>query len=109
MDCNKQFKTIARGTTPTITVTFSTIDVSTIVAAYLTFKQGGQSIFEMPLSDATVGEGMISWMVPQEDTLLLAENKFVDVIVDWKTSDGVRGQSKPASYKVTPAGVDEVI
>lgn len=109
MDCNKQFKTIARGTTPTITVTFSTIDVSTIVAAYLTFKQRGQNVFSISLEGATVGEGSISWQVPQECTLLLAENVFVDVMVDWKTIDGVRGQSKPASYKVTPAGVDEVI
>ena len=109
MDCKPMPKTIARGTTPTIRVAFSTVQTSDIIAAYLTFKQGGLKIFDMDLASATVEEGAISWVVSQQNTLKLAENKFVDVYVDWKTSDGVRGQSKTASYKVTPAGKDEVI
>ena len=49
---------IARGTTPTIRYTFSLVDVSAIVVAYLTIKQGSL-VIEKDLTSATIGDGYL--------------------------------------------------
>lgn len=106
---------IIRGTTPTITVTFPTVDVSTITAAFLTIKSGRpphidkEAVVTKPLADATVGDNTISWTLTQTDTLALTAEEYVTVLCDWKVTDGTRGRSQAAVFSVSEAGVNEVI
>ena len=51
---------IIRGTTPTIKITFQTIDTSTIIAAYLCIKRGNAMILEKTLSEASVQQGYLN-------------------------------------------------
>lgn len=68
---------IIRGTTPTITFTFTDIDVNELDVCYLTIKTSTpallpetQSILiEKTLAEAEVGENSLSWHLTQEETL----------------------------------------
>ena len=109
MECIPMNKKIARGTTPTIKFKFRSIDTSDIEVAYLVFKQSNRQIFNIDISGAEIEEGYISWVVPQEKSLMLSEGKFVDIYCDWRTINGLRGQSKLYRCEVVPSGIDEVI
>ena len=81
------------GTTPTITYKFKIVDVSEITVAILTIKERGVNIIELNLSDATVGEGSLSWTLTQEETLLIGA-RTATMMLNWKTEDGTRGASE---------------
>lgn len=89
---------IARGTTPTIEYTFTIVDTSNITKAYLTIKQGRTTI-EKDLSEATIGEGSLSWTLTQEETLALSTKAFADIQCRYKTSDGTAYVTKITSEK----------
>lgn len=78
---------ITRGTTPTIRYTFSIINVTDIVTAYLTMEQG-ELVIEKTLPEATIGEDYLEWGLTQEETLALSEEKNVSVQLRYKTNDG---------------------
>lgn len=99
---------IIRGTTPTITYTFKSIDVNDITVAYLTIKQGNEILVEKTLADATVDENTLSWELSQEDTLRLNVGS-AEPMVNWKLISGLRGASKKASLGIINNHKDEVI
>lgn len=98
---------IIRGTTPTITYTFSVVDVSTITSAYLTFVEDGETVLEKELTDAVVGEDTLSWTLTQAETLTFSDR--VTLQCNWLTNSAVRGASKKTTISVTDNVKEEVI
>ena len=96
-------------TTPTIEITFPTVNTSTIAEAYLVIKYGGTAILSKALSAATVAEHKVSWTLSQTDTKSLPLDKTVRIFCDWKLTDGTRGRSNFAEYHVVETGKEEVI
>lgn len=101
---------IIRGTTPTITFSFSSVRPSDISAAYLTISgiYNTDSV-SRDLDSATVSSDSLSWTLTQEETLRLTAGGPVQVLCDWKLSDGTRGRSKAATLKIGDTGKNEVI
>ena len=102
---------IIRGTTPTITFTFDTVDTSNITEAYITIKSVNDldtAIVQNSLATATVASGSISWDLSQTDPFKLTAGDTVNVYCDWKEGT-VRGRSQVATCRVFETGVDEVI
>ena len=97
---------IIRGTTPTITYTFSVVNVADITTAYLTIKHSA-GMLTKTLSDATVEENSLVWTLSQEDTLSM--NKIVSIMINFKLADGTRGASDEDSIKMIRNHVNEVI
>ena len=91
---------IVRGTTPTIQFTFKTVNVSQIAVAYLTIEQHGDLIVEKDLSEATVGNGYLEWILEQEDTLPIAYNVKLQIQCRYKLNDGTVYASR--IYEVSP-------
>ena len=100
---------IVQYTTPTIEITFPTIDTATISEAYLVFKYGGTAVLSKALSSATVAQHKLSWILSQTDTKGLPLGKTVRIYCDWKLSDGTRGRSNFAEYQIVETGKEEVI
>ena len=100
---------LIRGTTPTIKVTFSTVDVANITVAYLIIKQSAVDRVVKELSLATVDENSLSWLLTQTDTLGLTYGVNCEIYCDWKLTDGTRGRSKIPVLAVTNSGKNEVI
>lgn len=100
---------IIRGTTPTITFTFSEIAVADISTAYLTIRQGCGTVIEKDLSTASVGEDSLTWTLSQTETLLLRSKTPGEVVCDWKLADGTRGRSKVLQFTAGEPGKNEVI
>ena len=99
---------IIRGTTPTIRYTFSSVQVSSIVAAYLTLKQGSTKI-EYDLSTATVNTQCkyLSWELTQNDTLKLNPNTNVEIQIRYRLNDDTAGASAVTvveAYKILKDG-----
>lgn len=101
-------ETILRGTTPLVRWEFKTIDVSRIVTAILVIKQG-DPIVTKELSDGNVGNNYIEWILSQEDTLALSDDKPCKVYLDWLLADGTRGAGVTKLYNVGNPAVNEVI
>ena len=87
---------IIRGTTPTFKKTFDSVDVSKIVAAYLTVR--GKTSIEKGLSDAVIGEDYIAWTMTQADSLSFGD--VISVMVNWKLDDGTRGATEETTYMI---------
>lgn len=100
---------IIRGTTPTITFTFSEVLVSDINKAILTVWQLNRTVIERDLLTASVGENSISWKLTQEETLLLNSSTRATIICDWILNDGTRGRSNIQNEAVEKTGKNEVI
>ena len=100
---------IIKGTTPTIVYTFSTVRVSDISVAYLTIKQDGTTKLERDLTTATVGENSLSWTLTQAETLALAVDDTINLMLNWKLADGTRGASRKGSFNIGDNYKDEVI
>lgn len=98
---------IIRGTTPTITFTFDTVEVSNITTAVLTVKKNNSVLVELNKSTATVDEGTLSWKLSQENTLAV-EGK-AEIMLNWVTADGVRGASKTLAVDFKPNHKNQVI
>lgn len=97
---------IIRGTTPTLIFTFSEIEPSDISVCYMLIKQKGQTIIEKQLSDGVVDENGLSFTLTQTDTLALSTTIPAQVLLDWKTAEGVRGRSNIYDCAVKVAGKD---
>ena len=98
---------IIRGTTPTITYTFNTVDVSKITDAFMTIKRNGTVTIEKDLDDATVGEKDLSWTLTQSETLSVSGDACI--MLNWKTNDGTRGASAETVVRFIPNHIEEVI
>ena len=92
-------KSIPRGTTPTIRHTFKRVDVTDVVVAYMTLKQGALTI-EKTLSDATVvhseTDNYIEWKLTQAETLSIIDKINIEEQCRWKLADGTAGESPVA-------------
>lgn len=98
---------IVRGTTPTIEVKFSTIDTSTITAAVLTISANNSIVLQKDLQDAIVSAGSLSWILTQAETLLISGK--TQVMLNWLTSEGVRGVSESKMVWFSQNPVNEVM
>lgn len=102
MGCNKA-GLIIRGTTPTIVITYKTIDVSDIIEAYLTIKQEATNIeINKTLTDATIltDQNALGFMLTQEDTLSFEEKSMLKLQCRYLLQDGSAGAS--AKFDVSP-------
>lgn len=100
---------IIKGTTPTITFTFSEILTSDIAKAILTVSQYGKNIIERNLDSAIINETTLSWRLQQEETLKLKIGADSEILCDWLLNDGTRGRSLIRKETVERTGVNEVI
>ena len=100
---------IIRYTTPTIKFVFNTLDVGEIEDARLVVKQQKKAVINLDFTEATTGEGFISWLLPQEETAKLKEFENAEIYCDWKTSSGTRGRSKMTACTVEPTGYEDVM
>lgn len=100
---------IVRYTTPTIQITFKTIDPAMISEAFLVFKRAGTAVLTKDFTSATVEEHSISFTLSQADTGGFMVGSRVTVYCDWKLSDGTRGRSRAKEFSIADTGKDEVI
>ena len=100
---------IVKGTTPTVTIRFPTVDVNLIEAAYLVFRDNNNTIIEKPIADAEKADASLMWRLQQRETLRLNVGRTVTVYCDWRLQDGTRGRSKKAEFLVVETGKNEVI
>lgn len=106
---------LIRGTTPTLIYTFQGVDPGNLVYCYLVVKQGMRIVIEKSIDDAEAtadtqeSKGNIAFTLSQADTLQLTEGKTATVCLDWKLSNGTRGRSNIASFRVSSSGKNEVI
>lgn len=98
---------IVKGTTPTIEVKFSIVDPTTITAAILTISANSIIVLQKELTDATVGTNSLSWTLTQSETLQLAGRAIV--MLNWLTSEGVRGVSESKMVWFSQNPVNEVM
>ena len=101
--------TIIRGTTPTITFTFSDFNATDIVEAVFVIKQGGNTILQMDLSEADVDESTLTWYLTQENTFLLNSALGGIIVCDWLLDNGIRGRSEVFSFAVDNPAVEEIL
>ena len=102
---------IIRGTTPTITFKFDTVDPANITEAFITIKSVNDlstAIVQNSLATANVTADSISWELSQTDTFKLTAGDTVNVYCDWKEGT-TRGRSRVATCRVFETGKDEVI
>lgn len=97
---------IIRGTTPTITYTFSTVQLSDITDAILSIKDLTHTITKT-LADASQGEQSLSWTLTQADTLSLSGT--ATMMINYKLVDGTRGASGQSVVHVIENHIKEVI
>ena len=92
---------IIRGTTPTLKYTFNDVQVTNITTAYQTIKIDNEPThnIEKDLSTATVEAKAISWKLTQTETLSFGNN--INVMLNWKMSDGTRGASEKTNILVS--------
>jgi len=101
--------TIIRGTTPTITFTFSDFDTSEIDEAVFVIKQGGNIILQRDLTEAYIDETTLSWNLSQEDSFLLNSALGGVIMCDWLLVNGIRGRSEVYTFCVDNPAVEEVL
>ena len=80
--------TITRGTTPTIRYTFKVVDPADIAVAYLTIKQGGETLIEKTLADATADEHTLDFTLTQAETLELIRRPSAEMQLRYRLLDG---------------------
>lgn len=100
---------IIKGTTPTITFTFSEVLTEDIAKAILTITQYGRTAIRRDLSTAVVDVNTLSWKLQQDETLKLTTGTESEIICDWLLNDGTRGRSIIRKESVEHTGVNEVI
>lgn len=100
---------VIKGTTPTITFTFSNVKVADVDKAVLTIKSGGEIIIEHDIASATVDaeKNAILWTMTQQESLSLSG--CAEIMLNWVTEDGTRGASAPTHVHFTPNHKEVII
>ena len=112
MGCNKT-GLIVRGTTPTIVITYRTIDVSEIKEAYLTIEQPASNVVinkTLSAGDASVEENALRWSLSQEDTLQIQDKYPLKIQCRYLLNDDTAGSSpiyEMSPYSILKDGVIE--
>jgi hypothetical protein len=65
---------IIQGTTPTVSFTFTDIDVNELTVCYLTMTQDNL-VIEKTLEEAEIGENVLTWRLTQAETLSIDADK----------------------------------
>ncbi len=93
---------VVRGTTPTITMSFKTINVANITEAWLTLTQEAPATLNIQkvLADASVGTKTLSWTLTQTETLAIDIKFNIKIQCRYLMTDGTAGASP--IYEVTP-------
>lgn len=97
------------GTTPSVQFIFKNVDPADIAVAYLTVRVGDSVVIEKDITEASVQNNTLTWVLTQEETLRLNVGDTCRICCDWKTSSGVRGRSKMATMTVEESGKSCVI
>ena len=97
---------IVKGTTPTITYTFETVQLSDIHEAILSIK-GRAGTLAKDISTAEAGTKSLSWTLTQEETL--AMSNYVSMMLNFVLNDGTRGASAQSKILVESNHINEVI
>lgn len=101
---------IPRGTTPTNTfVSCTDLSDAVIVAAYFTYSQNDEVIFEKTLPDITIDKKRIFVKLTQQETLLLDDDEEVEIQAAIKFEDGSVIRSKVVRTDVGMILKDEAI
>ena len=80
---------LCRGTTPThsFTLPYELKDVE-VSALYITYRQGGRTVLEKTLSEASVQDGVITTDLNQKDTLAFQDAGTVQIQIRLRTAAG---------------------
>ena len=105
---------IIRGTTPTIIFEFSAMDGSDVTTGYMTIRKENDPVtttplLQLPRSSAVASDNQLKFTLTQEQTLAFPSGANIVVLLDWKTSGGVRGRSKRAVFFVEDPGYNEAM
>ena len=100
---------IAKGTTPTITLTFTeaTLDLTQAEHVYVSFRGVGTTV-EKKDTDLTIQAKSIGVYLTQEETLSLYEGD-VQIQANWTYGDGSRSASEIVKYRFTDNLIERVI
>lgn len=104
---------IISGTTPTIKYTFNVVNVSDITNAYLTIAKRVNSsipyakVIEKDLTSATIGSNYLQWTLTQTESLMLSGE--AQVMINWLTTEGVRGASDISKVRIIENQIKRVI
>ena len=84
---------IAKGCTckNTFSIPFAESEIKVI---FITYQQKGKTVIEKSLPDCTFSDGKVSVVLTQEDTLLLAENEYIEIQIRVRLHDGTLTKSK---------------
>ena len=99
---------VAKGTTPTFTLTFSeaTLDLTQAEHVFVTFR--GSKTVEKSDTDLTITEKSVEVYLTQQETLALSKGN-VQIQVNWTYSDGKRSASDIVNYSFSENLVERVI
>ena len=99
---------VARGVTPTFTLTFpQQIDLTLAQSVYVTFQSGNTKITKSG-EDLVVAATTIGVFLNQQETLAFSIGN-VDIQANWISQDGKRLASEISTIKMTRQLLDEVI
>lgn len=100
---------IARGTTPTFTLTFSDeeLDLTEASNVYVTFKKNSKSLTKTG-EDITVSAKQIEVYLDQKETLMFQTGE-VKVQANWVMADGQRACSTVTNVLLSEQLLDRVI
>lgn len=98
-----------RGTTPTVTITMpSEIDTTGASVAYMSFGQGEEEKFSVPIERLTLNGNIVSAFLSQEETLLLEEGFKTQIQLRW-VKEGVAYGTKIVKVNTDPIIKEGVI
>ena len=95
---------IIRGTTPNIRFTFSEVNPTNFVKAYLSIPEAQ---IRKDIDEATIGTNYVEWRLSQAETLSFGDN--VSAMFNGLTSDGIRIASEKTLFVVEKNYIEEVI
>lgn len=101
-------KKIVVGTTPKIMWKFSEVDVSNIVTATMTVVRYGKTLLTKDINSALITDNEIIYNLSQTDTLKIGTGSC-EIMLNWVTSDGIRGTSEVLRIDATKNHINEVL
>lgn len=101
-------KKIVVGTTPKIRWKFSNVDVSDIVTATMTIVRYGKKLLTKEIDSAVISDSEIAYSLSQNDTLNIGAGPC-EMMLNWVTSDGIRGTSEILRIEATKNHINEVL
>ena len=101
-------KKIVVGTTPKIMWKFSEVDVSNIVKATMTVVRYGKTLLTKDINSALITDNEITYNLSQTDTLKIGAGSC-EIMLNWVTSDGIRGTSEVLRIDATKNHINEVL